>query len=102
MAPTSSSSTSLARDSGGSGTVSGQLTELSAMMRYPISVGLVVSVLAGQRILVAVENPARLGREIHARRTEDVDQQIDPGTRGLRGVDRRRRNYYDGRRLAGL
>src|SRR5712664_4332011 len=45
------------------------------------------------RIFIRVEDPARLGREIHARRAEDVDENVDAGIDSLRGVDRRRRDH---------
>jgi hypothetical protein len=52
------------------------------------------------RIVVGVENPARLLREIKPWRTEDVDELVEPTAASFRGVNGRRRDDCDGRALA--
>src|ERR1700720_3551567 len=95
IAPTRSSATSAARDSGGSGTVVGYT--LASAMIGPLSVevvsggGFAGGALRGHRIFVRVQHPARLRREIDARRAEDVDENIEVGIDGLRGMNGRRR-----------
>ncbi len=54
------------------------------------------------RVVVGVQHPAGLLREVHARRAEDVDELVVAGADRLRGVDRWRRNDCDRRRSAQL
>src|SRR5439155_17952719 len=56
--------------------------------------------LRGYRIFVRVQHPAWLGREIHARWAEDVDENIEVGIDGLRCMNGRRRYHGYGWRSA--
>src|SRR5438270_14008464 len=60
------------------------------------------SVPARHRIVVGVQDPALLLREVDARRAEDVDELVVAGVHGARGVDRGWRNDRDRRRAAVL
>src|SRR3546814_7330070 len=55
------------------------------------------------RVIVGVQNPARLQRKVEARRSKNIDQVAGGGCKSLRGVDGGRRNYrYRGSRAPDL
>src|SRR3546814_16392251 len=55
------------------------------------------------RVIVGVQNPARLQRKVEARRSKNIDQVAGGGCKSLRGVDGGRRNYrYRGSRATDL